>query len=169
MLRVAAAIGLATIAFSAMPAQATTTILSDVGPGESSVYFGNSSTKKGAINDQFTFTIPNGSVSGFVGSIALMKNFDVILKSVTLDGLALYRQDLTGYEEKWSLVDTLLTKGTHVIAITGSWGSKGGSYSGTLNFSPAVPEPATWAMMISGLALVGAMQRSRRNTRIAFS
>ncbi|MBN8830607.1 MAG: PEPxxWA-CTERM sorting domain-containing protein [Sphingomonadales bacterium] len=27
---------------------------------------------------------------------------------------------------------------------------------------PAVPEPATWAMMIGGLALVGAAMRARR-------
>ena len=33
---------------------------------------------------------------------------------------------------------------------------------------PAVPEPATWAMMISGLGLVGASM-SRRASKVSFA
>lgn len=168
MLKFAMAIGLATAAFTAMPAQATTTVLSGIGPGDSSAFFGNTSNKSGAINDFFTFTVPVGSVSGLVGSIALLSKFNVTLTSVLLDGAAVFHQDLTGYEEKWSLADTTIGSGTHVINVMGSWGTKGGSYSGTLNFSPAVPEPATWAMMIAGLGLVGVSMR-RRKTAISFA
>lgn len=40
-----------------------------------------------------------------------------------------------------------------------------GAYSGTLNFAKiAVPEPATWLMMILGFGLVGGMLRSRRQS-----
>lgn len=48
------------------------------------------------------------------------------------------------------------------------------SGSTTYNFeaptAPAVPEPATWAMMISGFGLAGmGLRRSRTTTRVAFS
>jgi len=149
-----------------MPAQATVTVLTGIGPDESSVFFGNKSNASGAIGgalgDTFEFTVPAGSVSSFVGSIALKKTLDVALTSVLLDGKALFTQDIKGYEEKWSLADTLVNAGKHIITVKGSWGTKGGSYSGTLNFSPAVPEPATWAMMIAGFGLVGGLQRGPR-------
>ncbi|MBN8830712.1 MAG: PEP-CTERM sorting domain-containing protein [Sphingomonadales bacterium] len=162
MLKLAKAICLATAAFAAIPAQATTTILSGLGPDDSSVFFGATSNKTGAINDNFSFTVPAGTVSGFIGSIALKTKLDVVLTSVLLDGKSLFTQDLTGYEEKWSLADTIVGPGTHIIQVLGNWGTGGGSYSGTLNFSPAVPEPATWAMMIAGLGLVGASMRYRK-------
>jgi hypothetical protein len=40
--------------------------------------------------------------------------------------------------------------------------------SGTIN-APAVPEPATWAMLIAGFGLVGGMQRRRRDGLISVS
>ena len=48
-----------------------------------------------------------------------------------------------------------------------------GKYSGTLDFVPnaAVPEPATWAMLILGFALVGfsMRRRSKENVRVSFA
>ena len=43
------------------------------------------------------------------------------------------------------------------------------SYSGTIDFvaAPSVPEPATWALMLGGLALVGSSMR-RRQTAVSF-
>jgi hypothetical protein len=43
-----------------------------------------------------------------------------------------------------------------------------GDISGTGNFYPAVPEPATWALMLLGFGGIGfAMRRQRRNTVLA--
>ncbi len=52
--------------------------------------------------------------------------------------------------------------------LTGS--ADAGSYSGTLNVQPvrgAVPEPATWAMMLLGFAGVGFAMRRRRQPVLA--
>lgn len=159
MFKYLAAFGLATAAIASAPAQAATFML-DVGPDVSSTFFGNSSKTSGAFSDVFKFSVPQGSVSAFVGSIALSAKLNVALNHVDLDGVTLFHQDLSGYEEKWSLADTLVGGGDHKINVSGTWGTKGGSYSGTLNFAP-VPEPATWAMMIGGFGLVGGAMRRR--------
>ncbi|RYE96095.1 MAG: PEP-CTERM sorting domain-containing protein, partial [Oxalobacteraceae bacterium] len=60
-----------------------------------------------------------------------------------------------------------------VISVNGTWGSEGGSYAGTLNFSPmggAVPEPASWALMIAGVGMAGgALRRRRVSTKVSFA
>lgn len=48
--------------------------------------------------------------------------------------------------------------GAYTLAITGP----GNIAFGTLTGGPAVPEPASWAMMIAGFGLVGATARRRR-------
>lgn len=88
----------------------------------------------------------------------------------------------------WSLPDYLVTyyavkAGPNFViyeldtpASSGSWstaelGNKDVShlvFFGTLAPSPAVPEPATWAMMIGGFALAGASMR-RRKAAISFA
>lgn|GEM_PF-2737119 len=50
----------------------------------------------------------------------------------------------------------------------GSLGSNKGGFSYPSIAAPGVPEPASWAMMIGGLGLVGAMMRRRRSA-IAFA
>lgn len=44
----------------------------------------------------------------------------------------------------------------------------GGTVEATFTLLPAVPEPATWAMMIAGFAMVGGSMRSRK-TSIAYA
>lgn len=45
---------------------------------------------------------------------------------------------------------------------TGTGGSSWGTWISALNFPTAVPEPSTWAMMISGFGLIGGALRRRR-------
>ncbi len=61
--------------------------------------------------------------------------------------------------------------GTYLVHIKGALndGLKGGTYNGTIELNP-VPEPASWAMMIAGIAAVGFTMRRRTHTaRLAFS
>jgi len=61
-----------------------------------------------------------------------------------------------------------LTAGTYYLSFIGS-ASASSSYSGTIDIA-AIPEPATWAMMVAGIAAVGiAMRRRAQNVRVAFS
>jgi len=62
----------------------------------------------------------------------------------------------------------LLTAGTYYLSFVGS-SSASSSYGGTIDVAP-IPEPATWAMMVAGIAAVGmTMRRRAQNVRVAFS
>jgi hypothetical protein len=51
----------------------------------------------------------------------------------------------------------------NTIRVMGTTSSAGGTYSGTATFSAtAVPEAATWTMMLGGFGLMGAAMRRRR-------
>ena len=61
-----------------------------------------------------------------------------------------------------------LTAGTYYLKFIGD-ASRSSSYSGTIDIAP-IPEPATWAMMVAGIAAVGVVLRRRaQNVRVAFS
>jgi len=70
-----------------------------------------------------------------------------------------------------------LTAGTSYIALaTGFDNTDVGSYSlaingpGAVTFANAVPEPATWAMMLVGFGMIGtAMRYRRRSTKVAIA
>lgn len=173
MLRSFRAVALAGLACTtaiaaAAPASAATFYL-NVDPVAGSTFFGDSSAKKGDFSDIFLFKVPKGIVSAFVGSIALKPSLDVLLSSVTFDGKPFAKQS-TGALELWTLDDTSIGAGTHDINVSGKWGSKGGSYAGTVNFTAGVPEPANWAMMIAGFGMIGGAMRSRRSkTSVSFA
>ncbi|MBM6575736.1 FxDxF family PEP-CTERM protein [Microvirga sp. SRT01] len=136
-----------------------------VGPGTSSTDFGNTGTGSGTIFDRYIFTVPDGLANGLIGSIALNAGLDVDLTSVFLDDKA-FDVILTDGTELQTLSWTDLTAGEHVITVNGTWGTAGGSYAGTLNFEPtAVPEPASWALMIAGVGIAGGTLRRRRAVR----
>ncbi|KQR83181.1 FxDxF family PEP-CTERM protein [Sphingomonas sp. Leaf343] len=137
----------------------------NVGPGTSSTDFGNTGTTPGTIADRFFFTVPNGMANGLIGSIELGSSLDVDLGSVFLDDKP-FDVILSDGVELQTLSWTNLTAGQHIITVNGSWGTAGGSYAGTLNFTPmAVPEPASWAMMIAGVGIAGGTLRRRRAVR----
>jgi hypothetical protein len=65
--------------------------------------------------------------------------------------------------ESWFLKPTYLAAGTYTLTATGTNSGEGG-LGGTITIRQAVPEPATWGLMLLGFAGVGfAMRRSKKS------
>ena len=130
-------------------------------------------------NDSFVFTILGspGEVNAQVGAILLHGVQNISFSSITLDGSAFTLTSAVGAAQQWSCCgpdgqgSMTLDAGVHTINLIGTLtGQYSGSYSGTLNVQPvrgAVPEPATWAMMLLGFAGVGMSIRGRRRPVLA--
>ncbi|MFL6766001.1 MAG: FxDxF family PEP-CTERM protein [Sphingomicrobium sp.] len=120
-------------------------------------------------NDIFAFTLTNPDLlNGHVDTLAILGTLNINFSSIYIDTVARSFTQ-TGFdpgEETWVLnPGTSLAAGPHNLFVNGSLNSPVGTaatYSGTLNIA-AVPEPATWAMMLLGFGGIGlAMRRKRR-------
>lgn len=61
--------------------------------------------------------------------------------------------------------DNPLAASNYFINVTGvTNGTLGGAYSGAISLAAAVPEPETYAMLLAGLGLMGAVVRRRRQS-----
>ncbi|OJY71607.1 MAG: hypothetical protein BGP16_13485 [Sphingobium sp. 66-54] len=126
-----------------------------------------------AFSDTITFT---PAIADALADITLIQAGTglsaITFSELTLDGIDLL-PSLTAIPGSNVLVLTgyALAAGEHVLTVGGTAGGNA-SYSGTVNFAlgAAVPEPATWAMMVVGVAAIGMTLRRRSHvTRIAFS
>lgn len=96
------------------------------------------------------------SISGPSGSIP----FDFVKSSVSSTNPP--RTNPDGLEN--GLISGILIQpGTYQVRVSGTSGSSA-SYSGTLSFAAAgaVPEPATWALLILGFGMIGFGMRRQR-------
>lgn len=156
-------------------ANATVTDLGNVNPAIPTTFTG-SVLSPGPFNDIFSFILPPNSGSGysilnFPLSIPGAGNFNTIISSISLysnaDGI-LFNGDDTN-------VASFLVPGGNTIGFTGESslggnmyisisgianGSLGGLYSGAISVS-AIPEPETYAMLLAGLGIIGAIVRRR--------
>lgn len=129
----------------------------------------------GVFSHEFSFTATSTSrASSTITTIRLPSGRrDIDFTSIDVDGVAYTPVfGAPGHEpiEVWSLFDTVLTPGLHVIKVAGitaktGTGANAASYAGTFNLIPAV-EPATWALMIMGFGGAGAMLR-RQGAKIS--
>lgn len=165
----------AAVAFAAVPASAVEVILT---AGPNGTYSGSFDTvgtalspiPAGSFSHTWTFTLPqDGLTNGTISSVALVPVNDVNLTSVTLNGTP-FTINSTGVVEFQSLVGLATMAGVQTLVVNGTSGSNG-NYAGTISFSPtaAVPEPATWAMMVLGFGAVGFAMRRRPETRVRFA
>lgn len=130
----------------------------------------------GSFTDTFTFT---PSIKDSLADISLIQ-VGRGMAAITFTELKLDDFDLLPFLHLspqgsfLMLTDHPLSGGLHVLTVGGTAGDASGgdaSYAGTVNFvlSP-IPEPATWTLMVAGIAAIGLALRSRaRTTRIAYS
>jgi PEP-CTERM motif len=132
--------------------------------------FGAIITTSGIFDHVFTFTTSGlNDASSFIGTISLANGKkDIDFTSIDLDGLFSFVKNSGDPSERWDLSNAVIGAGVHTINVHGTVVTTGtalnaASYSGTLNLSSlAVPEPATWGLMIVGFGGIGAVIRSRR-------
>jgi hypothetical protein len=121
----------------------------------------------GSFTDTGVFTLPAGIAGADITtqfSTDVSNNID--FSSVTLNGQPF---DMTpnGKHEGGYILSLPVTSGPQTLVVKGTSGGNG-SFAGTISFElSAVPEPASWALMIMGFGGAGAALRRRRHTALS--
>jgi PEP-CTERM motif len=116
----------------------------------------------GKFTDTFDFALPTGNVGSSVTSSDTKNN--LVFSGITFNGVNGMIGPTPAGLPSAGITDQFVTAGgKQELIITGS-GLPAASFGGTVNFSPlaAVPEPASWALMIIGFGSAGALMRRRR-------
>jgi hypothetical protein len=171
-----AAAGALALAGAATTANAATTITSTTpSPAiltpPASAAFSSVLSGSDGFSDSFTFTIAGqpGVTDAQITTLLLNGAQNVTFSSITLDGMSVFTRTSTDPNpETWAILSpVLLAVGNHTINVMGNLVGPTGSYSGTINVQPAVPEAKTWAMMLLGFGAMGIAIRRRRKPVLA--
>ena len=134
------------------------------GPGQYSASFGATHSFAGAFTDTFTFSqsVPTSFIDGSLLTIGFVPAQNIDFSSADLNGTP-FTLSAPGLFEFGTLLPTVIG-GTLVLTVRGVAGgteSSNASYSSTLNVNP-VPELGTYAMLLTGLGVVGFVARRRK-------
>ncbi len=122
--------------------------------------------------DAFVFDVASPGVAGGTIDMTLLNSLGVAVSDqATIAGIffidgggSVFAQDIDA-SDGFSLT-SLLPAGTFGFAVAGIGGDGQGLYSGSLlSINPAVPEPASYALMLGGLALMAGLARRQRKNR----
>jgi hypothetical protein len=133
----------------------------------------NLSAGPGTFSDMFTFTILGTAPELFNGQVTSQEfpsnTNNINFTSLLLDGVSVFTKTSSDPNpESWSILNPiLLSAGSHTITVGGTLNGTVGSYVGNFNVAAAVPEPATWAMMLLGFGAMGMVIRRRRKPVLA--
>jgi hypothetical protein len=173
----------AMLAGASVAANAATTDLGTVALGTPTTFSGVVNGSGTSINDIFTFDLESGNVaSGYsvvniplsftggewntaLATLTLMSNANGIVgdSDDTMLASAIW-SNTPNSNDSLSLAYNSPLNGDAYIQITAiTNGGDGGIYSGAI--AAAVPEPETYAMLLAGLGLMGAVVRRRSNRK----
>lgn len=136
------------------PAQAAA-VYSDIDGGNG--VFAHSGIAAGAFSDTFNFSVPTAGTQDVDVTFRFKSGLSDII--ATLNGAA-FTFTTNGNGLSGSLSQFVAT-GPQILQISGK-SVGGGAYSGTVAFTSAVPELATWLMMIAGVGFTGSALRRRK-------
>ena len=166
------AAAVATVAMAPAANAAITMTTTDTGAGSFTIGFGATELAD-TFTESFTFDVASG-LTGLFSLAATTTGTgtnNVDFSSVVLSGGTLgaggfsFAQVLANPETRGG--DVNIGSGSYRVTFNGTSAGANGSFGGSVAFAAAaVPEPATWGMMILGMGMVGASLR-RRNTKVA--
>ena len=119
----------------------------------------------GQFVDTFTFELPDGNLAFSDLTIFLDPLTEITFTSVDFNGTALQLISNTNTSGFFTIIPhSIVAGGPQTLTVSGTAGINA-VWNGSGTFTPvtAVPEPATWALMIAGFGGAGAMLRRRRS------
>ena len=128
--------------------------------------FGNGFTTKTTFDDIYEFTIPqDGTGSGSISTSFSSSSNKLTITDLLINGVH-FVVPSNGSGQFLAVSGINIVDGVlNTIEVIGKTSKRGGTYSGTLTFAAAVvPETATWAMMLGGFGLMGAVLRHRKTS-----
>jgi hypothetical protein len=122
----------------------------------------------GQFVDTFTFELPDGKLGFSDLTIFFDPLTAITFDSVDFNGTALQLISNATTSGFYSIIPhSIVTGGPQTLTVRGTAGVNA-VWNGSGTFTPvAVPEPATWALMIAGFGGAGAMLRRRRGLATA--
>ena len=171
------ALMLTALAATAISTSASAVTYVNTGPvisGASSTFSTALAGKSGSFTDVIHFLAPVNYMlqSATISTVQTgSKATNVDFTSVLLNGVA-FTLSPTGQVEFGSITNQPLW-GMNTLTIIGKAGIGAkladATFGGTLSFGNAVPEPATWALMLLGIGGIGAGMRRRKVSALRFA
>lgn len=140
-------------------------------------FYGADILGAGLFEAAFEFAVPSsGSAGVSFTSISFTTQNAIKNLVVSLNGVSypISEMGTAGvFSHKFGLFSQNVGSGTQMLRVSGeAVNPVSSSFGGSINFIAAVPEPASWALMIGGFGLVGGAMRRRAkqiNVSVAYA